>query len=93
MAYLMIWQRKKQVYSWRESWIWENRPFKFRTIVSEVSSFVGNPVLSTEKICIHWNWKFLIDMEKAREMHMLEKLHKTKYGEPNYCIVFAPIYT
>ena len=32
-------------------------------------------------------------MEKAREMHMLKKLHKTKYGEPNYCVVFAPIYT
>ena len=32
---------KKQVYSWRES----NVRNKFLTVVSEISSFVGNPVM------------------------------------------------
>ena len=58
MAYFMIWQRNRHVYSWSESWMqgnrhvysWSeswmqgNRWLKFRTVVSEVSSVVGNPV-------------------------------------------------
>ena len=37
-------KRKKQVSSCRESWIWGNWQCKFYPVVSEVSSFVGNPV-------------------------------------------------
>ena len=74
MAYLLIWQGKKTSLQFCLFGL-------FCTIVSEVSFFVSNSVLSTVQICIHWNWKFLIDMEKAREMHMLKKLLKTKYGE------------
>ena len=44
MAYSIIWQRKKQVYSCRELWIEGNRQYKFCTVVSEVSSFMGEPV-------------------------------------------------
>ena len=44
MAYYMIWQAEKKVYSCSESYIQENRLYKLCTVVSEVSSFVGNPV-------------------------------------------------
>ena len=42
----MIRQRKKQVYSLKESGIYGKRQYKFRKVVSEVSSFVivGNIV-------------------------------------------------
>ena len=33
-----------KVYIFRESWIEGNRQFKFGRVVSEVSSFIGNPV-------------------------------------------------
>ena len=48
----MSW-RKKQVYSCRESWISGNRQYEFCTVVSEVSSNVGNPV--PEKIVLLHN--------------------------------------
>ena len=31
-----------KVYDCRKSWIYESRLYKFRTVVSEVSYFVGN---------------------------------------------------
>ena len=37
MAYLIIWQRKKKVYSCGESYVKGNRQFKFCTVVTEVS--------------------------------------------------------
>ena len=49
MAFLMIGQRQKQVYSWRESLIWRNRRCEFRTVVCKVSSFVGNIVFHKSK--------------------------------------------
>jgi len=50
LAYLMIWQRKKQVYSRKENHEFQETE-KLTTVVSEVSSFVGNPVyLSSYKI-------------------------------------------
>ena len=48
MAYLMVWQRKKKVDSFREPKMEEKRPNKFWAVVSEVSSFVGNPVAYEE---------------------------------------------
>ena len=45
MAYLMIWQKK--VLNCRELRIKENRQYKFRAVVSGVSSFVGYPVYRT----------------------------------------------
>ena len=46
----MIWQRKKQVYSRKENHEFQETE-KLTTVVSEVSSFVGNPVyLSSYKI-------------------------------------------
>ena len=43
MVYVMIKHRNKPVLSNKESWMQENELNNFRTIVSEVSSFVGNP--------------------------------------------------
>ena len=58
----MIWQGKKEVYGYRtenfkmgsdllnnkirKSWIWGNIPYKFRSVVSEVSFLVGNLSIS-----------------------------------------------
>ena len=39
----IIWQRKEQFYSYGES-CKETDSIKFSTVVSDVSSFVGNPV-------------------------------------------------
>ena len=36
--------KNKEVYSCRESWIPGNRQYKIRKVLSEVLSFVGNPV-------------------------------------------------
>ena len=47
MASLMTWHKTKQVYSCWEPWMKGNRQCKFRTVVSEVLSFVGNPVTSS----------------------------------------------
>ena len=40
----MIWQRKKQFKTFRESKVQGNIQFTSRTVVFEVSTFVGNPV-------------------------------------------------
>ena len=44
MPCLVIEQRKKEIYNFRESWIFGKRQYKFRTVVSEVSSFAWNHV-------------------------------------------------
>ena len=44
MVYEIIKHTKKPVLAYKEPWMRENGLYKFRTIVSEVSSFVGNPV-------------------------------------------------
>ena len=40
----MIKHRNKPVLTYNKPWLQENRIYKFYTVVSEVSSFVGNPV-------------------------------------------------
>ena len=42
-------QIKNQVYSRKESWMLGRSQYKFRTVVSEVSSFVGNCVSQVKK--------------------------------------------
>jgi len=56
----MIWQAQKKVYSCIESYIQDTRQYKFRTIGSEVSSFVDNPVLRRRMLrkMIDSNWVF-----------------------------------
>ena len=46
MAYLMVCkERQKFIVAGRYDQIYGNVKYKFRTIVSEISSFVGNPAL------------------------------------------------
>jgi len=42
----MIEDKNKVVLGYKEPWMQKNRLNKFRTILPEVSSFVGNPVCS-----------------------------------------------
>ena len=63
MVYVMIKHRNKPVLSNKESWMQENELNNFRTIVSEVSSFVGNPVdgwqmwlQERNKFMLGWRW-------------------------------------
>ena len=46
VVYLIVKHRNKPVLIYKEPWMQENKLNKFRTIVSEVLSFVGNPVYS-----------------------------------------------
>ena len=55
----MIWKRKEQVYSCKESKNKESQQ-KYRTIVTEVSSFLGNLVLKF----ILFDFSSLIDVLK-----------------------------
>ena len=50
MNYLMYKQRKKDVYNCKKSRILGNVQFKFRTVVSEVLSFGGIPVLFLRRL-------------------------------------------
>ena len=45
MVYLVIKHRNKPVLAYKKPWMQGNGLNKFRTIVSEVSSFVGPPVV------------------------------------------------
>ena len=52
IAFLMIWQRKKEVYNFKKSWISVNRQYKFSKVVPEVSSFPGPPVCPVDALII-----------------------------------------
>ena len=54
VVFLIVRQSKKHVYSCRESLICGNRQYKFRTVVSEVSSIEGN-LYPWEEESKEWN--------------------------------------
>ena len=55
MAILMILQKRKEVYSFRKSLLSVNRQYTFHEVISEVSSFAGNPVCQEDSFIIVYN--------------------------------------
>ena len=64
---LMIWQSTEKDYSFRELWIHGNREKKFRTLVSAVTSLVGQPVDILFLISFRFFNKYPLKSIKAEE--------------------------